>query len=369
MRKRLIAALPLALCLGSGMDLRAQSDAAHAQAQAQKDATSKPARVGEARTRPAPRIPPVLEWPKNRSLVVATLDGKEIRLAELATHLAAHYDPNVEERWTNKRDLNSPNLPMLLYQFVDVLALRAECRTRKLGIARLMERVDQYLDRDFETRYKPAYEEANKRKMSEVTEKNLRSRHRRENGLKMEVEALLDRIVPGQYKYAELKQYNIQNGNFWGGKVKLAQIFFSTRDPATGRLYPEGKQIEIRSRVREVMRLLEKDPSQFGEIAKRFSEDRTTAPQGGLVGYVKRLDDRLPSAIVTEVWSLPNGGISQPVPTFFGIHIVQRLGFNRTHFILFNGKTIKRIANDKKKIEAEAFLFSTRKTHPRHLYL
>ena len=61
--------------------------------------------------------------------------------------------------------------------------------------------------------------------------------------------------------------------------------------------------------------------------------------------------------------------MSQPVDTFFGIHIVRRLGFNRTHFILFNGKTIKVIANDKKKIEAEAFLFTSRKTHARRLYL
>lgn len=356
MRKRALRALSLLSCLWMLPVLPAQQTPTSQRAATRPEAS-------------APRIPQILEWPKDKSLVVAELDGRKIHLGDLGTHLQAHYDPNLEERWANTREINSPNIPQLLYQYLDVLALRAECKTRKLGIAKLMERVDQFLDRDFENHYKPAYEQQTGRKMSEVTEKNLRSRHRRERGLAMEVEALLDRIVPGQYKYEELKQYNIHNGNFWGGEVKMAHIFFSTRDPATGRLYPEGKLIEIRSRVREVQRLLRKDASQFAELAKRFSDDKRTAVKGGLIGYVKRLDGRLPAAIVATVWGLQNGETSAPVTTYFGIHIVRRVGFNRTHFLLPSGKSIKIIANDRKKIEAEAFLFASRKTHPRHLYL
>lgn len=374
MRKRALRALSLLSCLLTISSLPAQEESTAERglttqkAPASQKAPATQKAPASQKTR-APRIPRVLEWPKNKGLVVAELDGKGVHLGDLGAHLQAHYDPNLEERWANTREINSPNIPQLLYQYLDVLALRAECKTRKLGIAKLMERVDQFLDRDFLDHYKPAYERQTGRKMSEVTEKNLRSRHRRERGLAMEVEALLDRILPGQYKYEELKQYNIHNGNFWGGEVKLAHIFFSTRDPATGRLYPEGKQIEIRSRLREVQRLLRKDPSQFAEMAKRFSEDKRTAAKGGLIGYVKRLDGRLPSAIVATVWGLQNGQTSTPVTTYFGIHIVRRMGFTRTHFILFNGKTIKRIADDRKKIEAEAFLFEARKTHARHLYL
>ncbi len=383
MRNRLIDALPFLLILCPAPSLRAQGTSTQAppttEATRDQDPGSDPGseesrkpQTAPTKTRPArstPRIPQILEWPKDRGLVVAELDGKKIRLADLAAHLAAHYDPNIEERWTNKRELNSPNIPLLLYQYLDVQALRSECRSRKLGIAKLMERVSQFLERDFQKRYKPAYEQQTGRPMSEITEKNLRSRHRRENGLSMEVEALLDRILPGQYKYEDLKQYNIHNGNFWGGEVKLAHIFFSTRDPATGRLYPEGKQIEIRARIHDVLRLLDKDPSQFAALAKRFSEDRHTASKGGLIGYVKRLDGRLPSAIVAGVWSLENGQISNPIPTFFGTHIIKRMGFNRTHFILPSGKSIKIIADDRKKIEAESFLFDSRRNHPRRLYL
>jgi len=337
---------------------------------AQDPASQDPADQAAA-SRPAEApIPRVLEWPGHRDLVLAELDGRPVRLGELVAHLEAHYDPGIRARLeADAGELNSPNLPQLLYQYVDVLALRAEVEQQKLEIHKLMERVDQFLARDFEQKYKPYWEQAMGRPMPATSEPDLRARHRREQGLRCEVEALLDRLVPGVYKWEDLKTYNIRHGDYFGGKVQVAHIFFATRDPRTGRRLPEGRLAEVRSRLREVLTRLKEEPQRFGELARKYSEDSTTAAEGGVLGWVSRLDERLPAAIVRTAWGLENGDISIPVESYHGLHVVQRLAFNRTHFILFNGKSAKQVADTRKRIEAEDYLFASRERHARRFRL
>lgn len=61
----------------------------------------------------------------------------------------------------------------------------------------------------------------------------------------------------------------------------------------------------------------------FGELAKRHSEDQGSAPQGGSLGLVRR--GQFVKEFESAVFSLGEGQVSGIVETEFGLHIVQLL--------------------------------------------
>ncbi|MFQ5505513.1 MAG: peptidylprolyl isomerase, partial [Planctomycetota bacterium] len=282
-------------------------------------------------SRPAaerPRIPSVIDFEKHAGLVLAEVDGRPVRLAELAAHLEARYDPGIQRRWRNKdtsRELNVRNLPQLLYQYVDALCLAAEIKQhRDIRLQNFEKLVDRLLEEDFEGDYRKRYEKH--RKITESSEPAIRRRHRRERGLAMEVKAYLELLQPGLYKTSELRSFHQQHGDYFGGKVRVAHILFSTRDAVTGRLFREEKQREIRARCRDLVLRLQKDPGLFAELARSASDDRVTAPRGGEIGWIDRFDKRLPAPLVRAAWELDDGAISlEPVETYYGLHLVRRV--------------------------------------------
>jgi len=353
----------LVLAIAIAIAIPAASGAAQAQTKAE---------AGAAKSS-RPEIPAVIEYPKHRGLIIANVDGQPVRLEDLAQHLRAHYDPGILERWSGpggKNELNVRNLPMLLYQYVDTLCLWAEVKARpQIKVANFEKLVDRLLREDF-VKFLAARKKRMKGPLTDEGKAFLRARHRRERGLAMEVQALLDLLRPGLYRTSTLRAFHQQHGDFFGGKVQFAHILFANRDPATGRLYPEARQLAIRSKIRRVQIALQKDPGLFQKLAAKYSDDKVTAPKGGEVGWVSRFSKALPAALVRAAWRLPEGGYTkQPVETFYGLHIVRRIRFVQNHYILFYGKTYSKVADGKQAIDQENLLFDIRKRHKRLLFL
>ncbi|MEZ5989356.1 MAG: peptidylprolyl isomerase [Planctomycetota bacterium] len=323
-----------------------------------------------AASRPAEDpIPRVLEWPAHRDLVLAELDGRPVRLGELVTHLEAHYDPGIRARLeADAGELNSPNLPQLLYQYVDVLALRAEVEQQKLEIHKLMERVDQFLARDFEQNgsrpgSRPWAGRCRLRACPTCPPATAASRACASRSRPSSTASCRASTMGGPQDLQHPPRRLLR----WQGPGRASSSRPATRGP--GGALPEGRLAEVRSRLREVLTRLKQEPQSFGELARKYSEDSTTAAEGGVIGWVSRLDERLPAAIVRTAWGLENGDISVPVESYHGLHVVQRVAFNRTHFILFNGKSAKQVADTRKRIEAEDYLFAARERHARRFRL
>jgi peptidyl-prolyl cis-trans isomerase D len=65
-----------------------------------------------------------------------------------------------------------------------------------------------------------------------------------------------------------------------------------------------------------------KNPAQFAELAKKFSQDPGSAGQGGDLGYFSR-DGSMVKPFEDTVFSMKPGDISAPVQTDFGWHIIK----------------------------------------------
>lgn len=72
----------------------------------------------------------------------------------------------------------------------------------------------------------------------------------------------------------------------------------------------------------EIQKILDREPERFEEIALEYSDDRTTALQGGLIPPFK-LQDVLPS-FGSAVLQLKPGEISPVFETPFGFHLIKR---------------------------------------------
>jgi len=57
----------------------------------------------------------------------------------------------------------------------------------------------------------------------------------------------------------------------------------------------------------------------FEELATRFSDDRESAPNGGDLGFLRKVD--FPETIRDKVFALEPGDISKPIPAENGVHI------------------------------------------------
>ncbi|MGM0681807.1 MAG: SurA N-terminal domain-containing protein [Thermodesulfobacteriota bacterium] len=64
-----------------------------------------------------------------------------------------------------------------------------------------------------------------------------------------------------------------------------------------------------------------KSGKDFSELARRYSEDKATAPQGGDLGYFTR--GRMTKPFEEEVFGMKEGEISDIVQTRFGLHLIK----------------------------------------------
>ncbi len=85
---------------------------------------------------------------------------------------------------------------------------------------------------------------------------------------------------------------------------------------------PSRSKTEALTLAQETLRLLRKDPSRFGELARKRSNDASTAPFGGVIGVVN--PPSLPDELVDALLAIGEGEISRVVESPLGYHIVRR---------------------------------------------
>jgi len=93
---------------------------------------------------------------------------------------------------------------------------------------------------------------------------------------------------------------------------------------------------EIKSRLREYKKQVE-DGSSFSVLAVLYSEDPTSAPNGGEIGYQGR--GQLDPAYASAAFNLKEDRVSNVVKSEFGYHIIQLIGrrgeqINTRHILL-----------------------------------
>jgi len=318
-----------------------------------------------------PRIPRTLDYNEHRGVVLARIDGRSIRLEDLATHLEVHHAPGIKERWGSEsgaREINSPALAQLMYQYVDVLCLRAEAKARGVKLATLPAVVDKLLQRGFDD-YVKRFERIKKAKLTEHARKIYLIRYRREKGLELEVQGLLRLLVPPLYKTSELRKFLFKHGD-WFGQVKFAHILLKTRDDVTGRLKSLAERAHLRKKATEIQAEIDKDPSAFADLARAHSDDKVTSKRGGeVLAWTNRSNPRLPASVLRVLWQLPNKGVAGIVDSFYGYHLVKRIKFVQHKFVIPHGKSWQKISVLKMLDDHEQFLIGTRSRHERVLRL
>lgn len=86
---------------------------------------------------------------------------------------------------------------------------------------------------------------------------------------------------------------------------------------------------EIQSQTEAIEKLLDVRKeflagADFEVLVKRYSEDRGTVNEGGDLGLVT--EGTLGEALEAALWDLEDRGISQPIVSEFGVHLIQALG-------------------------------------------
>jgi peptidyl-prolyl cis-trans isomerase D len=96
--------------------------------------------------------------------------------------------------------------------------------------------------------------------------------------------------------------------------VDASHILFKVEDPA--------KEAEIRAKAEGVLKRAQAGED-FAELARKFSQDEGSAPQGGNLGAFPR--GKMTKNFETAAWALKTGAISGLVRTEFGYHIIKVL--------------------------------------------
>jgi peptidylprolyl isomerase len=99
----------------------------------------------------------------------------------------------------------------------------------------------------------------------------------------------------------------------------IEQIFVAV--PATAGAKAED---DAQKKIADIRQQLAKKGADFAEMARKQSEDRTSAPKGGDLGWVR--EDQLIPAIKPIVTGLPENAMSDPVRSPDGWHLLKLLG-------------------------------------------
>jgi len=84
---------------------------------------------------------------------------------------------------------------------------------------------------------------------------------------------------------------------------------------------PAAEREKARQKAEELLAQVRKDPSSFAELARKYSQDPGSAPQGGDLGFFAR--DAMVKPFADAVFAMKKGDISDVVETDFGYHIIK----------------------------------------------
>jgi peptidyl-prolyl cis-trans isomerase D len=87
---------------------------------------------------------------------------------------------------------------------------------------------------------------------------------------------------------------------------------------------PEADKAKVKAKAEEVLKEIERAPTKFAELAKKYSQDPGSAEKGGDLGFFGR--GMMVKAFEDTVFKQKDGDISGLVPSEFGYHIIKLTG-------------------------------------------
>lgn len=138
-------------------------------------------------------------------------------------------------------------------------------------------------------------------------------------GRQLRVEAVLERVSSRAATVSEMDvqlHYHLRSEQFRQPERRRAAHILITINPD----FPENVRETALRRALEIRKRLIKDPKRFSEQALKHSEC-PTAMNGGILGDFTR--GQLFPALEAALFALPEGGLSEPVETELGYHLVR----------------------------------------------
>jgi len=110
------------------------------------------------------------------------------------------------------------------------------------------------------------------------------------------------------YYNAHIDTYKVED------RVQISRICFKTEGKT------DAEMTEIRKKADDVLKQA-KSGGKFDELAKKYSEDASTKDKGGDIGWI--MHGQAEAAFENAAFSLPKGGISDPIQTQVGLCILK----------------------------------------------
>lgn len=310
-----------------------------------------------------------LAWPRDRERSVARIGGREHTLEDVLRHIdERHFHGMLAlmETPSGAAYLQSPQMAAWVRQYADVKALEAVAADREISYADAQPILGDALQKAFEPWLQNYVDNRAKRgNPVELTQERtnlLLTEFQRNNGLGSEVQGWLDVLVdaPDLEAVGKLRDYYNDHPEYFGGVITAAHILVRHRDPNSLELLRgEARQAAIK-KIADIQSRLEPDGSNFEELARRFSEDKATASDGGRLQGMARFDDRLPASLCRAAWQLRDGQVSGIVETPYGLHLIKRVAYHHLYYVLFTERIHDDIANTMRREAQENLLFGTR---------
>lgn len=293
-----------------------------------------------------------LHWPKDKATAIAVVGSRTLTLGDLVDHLDGRHHPGfrdaLEKTPTVEAMLRSDLMAPWVRHFADLEVLRQVYASELADTAKLEAATSQALKQSFEGYLKGYVENLQQQgrptELSQQRINKLLADYQLRAGLAAELQGMLDFLEPGDYPREVLHAFYTQNGRVFGGQVVTAHILVQHRDAGTAILLGQQGIAMANERLAKIRGLLKPDGSNFEEVARLYSEDSRTAPDGGRLGSLHRYDDRMPATLCKRAWELRDGEVSlEPIETQYGFHFVKRLDFTQNVFILFTDDAIPSI--------------------------
>ncbi|MBN9330960.1 MAG: peptidylprolyl isomerase [Comamonas sp. SCN 67-35] len=116
----------------------------------------------------------------------------------------------------------------------------------------------------------------------------------------------------------DLRTYYKENQDRLAGKEERRASHILINAPKDE---PAAEREKARQKAEELLAQVRKDPSSFAELARKYSQDPGSAPQGGDLGFFAR--DAMVKPFADAVFAMKKGDISDVVETDFGYHIIK----------------------------------------------
>jgi len=327
-----------------------------------------------ARKTPTPSSPAagLMVYPRDKDRLIATVHGRKVVLEDLINHIETRHYKGFKLLLglpTGQREIQIPRMAHWIVQYADILMLEAEARRLNIKDTEIRKNQGEAYLSAFHA-YQLRYQERTNQPFpsSKTGLEFHRKAFQKDRGLGLEVEGLLNTMVPDQLDKAGVVTFYKRYSESMNGYLKISQIFVKTRDRKTGGLLLGKDQLRAQHRISEISELLNKDGKNFELIATSHSEDPVSAQLGGVLDNLQRFDPRMPANFCRTAWGLRNGQWKGPIHTLFGTHFVKRIEWINTKMIVNPDPDNKDIRHFVRSHRKERLIFKLRSSSNRTLY-